>query len=143
MCPFPPDCPSHVSLESSWRKPPSSPPAHVNRAQRGCRRMNQPWLGARAPLLVCQHCLGGSSSQVPPSGGLCAIRASRLQPLSSSPPSRARGNLNLLRDWLLGHYCSTQVILLAFSEAHVAFFACTTARWVNYFIFSFHKQAFW
>lgn len=52
-----------------------------------------------------------ASSQVPlpPSEGMFAIRASRMEPLSSSPPSRARGNLILLKDWLLGHYCSIQV----------------------------------
>lgn len=63
-----------------------------------------------------------------------------------SCPTRARESLNLLKDWLLGHYCSIQVILLgrtsAFSEAGTALFVCTTARLVNYFIFSFCKQAF-
>lgn len=100
--------------------------------------------GAWAPLLVCQHSLGSSSSQVPLplSEGTFGIGAARLEPPSFSP----RGSMNLLKDWLLGHYCSIQVILRgctsASSEAGTALFACTTARLVNYFIFSFCKQAF-
>lgn len=122
MCLFP----QNVDLTSPWSSE-ENLPAHmlgVSRAQRVLQEQ--------------EPALGSSCSQVPlpPSEGMFEVTASRLGPLSSSPPNRARGNLNLLKDWFLGCYCSETS---AFSEA---FFACTTARWVNYFIFLFCRKAF-
>lgn len=147
MCPFPPECTSHVSLEFSWRKPSSLHPACLNRAQRGFQE-DEPALGLELGHHSCDSTAWEAAPHRYHFHPQRECLQSELEPLSSSPPTRARGNQNLLKDWLFGRYCSTQVILLgcrtsAFSEAHIAFFACTTARWLNYFIFSFHKQAFW